>query len=543
MICAKKCPAVTAGLMGLLSLPQTAYGATMLGMSEEVFMNTVPPFLFGALAGAGLAAGIVHAFMGARLARVESELAMQRIELSAQAQALSQATQVERPAAPAAPAAPSAQDKRFKARQVEDVIPAEYTGNVRSPKHVRMDWEHTGNIRVANVVDDSTAQEFEAKEMATSEREAAEKRNFARFEHVFDEPEFVGCAYTADEHEIEFESEYTSIPSAPARESAPAPTASQDYADVAENYVERKSIMERMAIRAQGVARVLQERIGTSLMGGVPIIRRADGSTGDVGTVWWDAVAGGDSASMPKMADLFAENSALVNQDEHAVQVPDSPAFVESTELPTTGDIANADSAAKQTSTQERSMAIAQRIARVEETLYPEIREIDDVKAEDDAWEAALNALEINTALNIHAAGVSVFEDDLGGADTLEEPVGLEGETEFLPFKMVANHPEVDSMESYVDYLLADELANNSSDYMKSKSPSYLRVLEGGSQQMPRLSETGSVLSASMSLPIIEGGSQQMPALSASQQMPVAPVARGKHFRHMDFDWDAAKEA
>ena len=68
--------------------------------------------------------------------------------------------------------------------------------------------------------------------------------------------------------------------------------ATNDYGQIAENYVNRITFRERMACRAKGVAAALSSRIGSGMMDGLPVIERADGSVGDVGTSWWTTEVG-----------------------------------------------------------------------------------------------------------------------------------------------------------------------------------------------------------------------------------------------------------
>ena len=68
--------------------------------------------------------------------------------------------------------------------------------------------------------------------------------------------------------------------------------ATDDYGQIAENYVNRITFRERMARRAEGVAVALSGRIGSGMMDGLPVIERADGSVGDVGTSWWTTEVG-----------------------------------------------------------------------------------------------------------------------------------------------------------------------------------------------------------------------------------------------------------
>ena len=65
---------------------------------------------------------------------------------------------------------------------------------------------------------------------------------------------------------------------------------SNDLEDVASNYVERLTFAERVASKARGVREDLGERLGVEkdAFDGLPIIERADGTVGDVGTSWWN---------------------------------------------------------------------------------------------------------------------------------------------------------------------------------------------------------------------------------------------------------------
>ncbi len=95
--------------------------------------------------------------------------------------------------------------------------------------------------------------------------------------------------------------------------------ANADYLDVAEAYVNRVKLANRMAQRAKGVASVLSERLGASKMDGLPVIARADGSVGDVGENWWNDAFGkevrpvGEPVSgLRGVNEAMAENSAVL---------------------------------------------------------------------------------------------------------------------------------------------------------------------------------------------------------------------------------------
>lgn len=227
--------------------------------------------------------------------------------------------------------------------------------------------------------------------------------------------------------------------------------ATDDYEDIATNYVRRLSFAERMAARARGVANVLGERLGSDMMDGVPVIERADGSVGDVGTGWWN-VAMGDSVR--RDLDVGASTGLA------------SPSAAQATA---------ADQAPKTHAAARNS--VAARLADLDMGVYPEQRAAEALDSEKDMWERALDAMESQDSGAFPAVD---FVDVIGGGDTLDEPDGLEGPTKFIPFRTPAGHPEVVDTESYVEYLINDEFSRNESNTARRKARSYLKVIEGG---------------------------------------------------------------
>ena len=224
-----------------------------------------------------------------------------------------------------------------------------------------------------------------------------------------------------------------------------------DYAEVAESYVRKASLRERMATRAKGVADVLAERIGGNEMDGVPVIRRADGSVGDVGVAGWDQVA----------AQAPAPQAPQVAQVAQVAPAADEP---------------------RERRSPAAARSIASRLPEVDEGAFPARRELEDLPSERDVWDVALAALEERSKEPVQLD----FGDAVGGLDTLDEPAGLESPTSFIPFRLPAGHPEVVDTESYIDYLISDEFSRNPSHAARSSSESYLTLIEGGSQALPR---------------------------------------------------------
>lgn len=250
---------------------------------------------------------------------------------------------------------------------------------------------------------------------------------------------------------------------APQRQNPPAPArrtpahAATDYEDIAENYARRLSFRQRMARRAEGVAANLRARVGADMMDGLPVIARADGSVGDVGTSWWANAVGADTI------------------------IHDSGFAVDEAAIPSDFSSTDRDRLSAAASTAARRGSIAGRVAYVDEGAYPEHRSVEELDATDD-WEIALRSMDEKIAALAPQQDPIAFMDAAGGEDTLDEPDNLEPQTAFIPFKTPGGHPEVVDTETYVDYLIEDEFSKNSSTAARRSSHRFLRMLEGGTQ-------------------------------------------------------------
>lgn len=237
--------------------------------------------------------------------------------------------------------------------------------------------------------------------------------------------------------------------------------ATDDYGQIAVNYVNRITFRERMACRAKGVAAALSGRIGSDMMDGLPVIERADGSVGDVGTSWWTTEVG---------RERIDANTGFAADEVAQISIPSSfSADAARTAL---------EAARKQ---QPRSRAdIASRLAFIDEGVFPEHRSAAEAATDD--WERALRSMEENLAADPETPNQDPIEfiDAVGNSETLDEPDNMEPDTSFIPFRTPAGHPEVVDTESYVDYLIEDEFGRNSSKAARRTSRRYLRILEGG---------------------------------------------------------------
>ena len=133
-----------------------------------------------------------------------------------------------------------------------------------------------------------------------------------------------------------------------------------DYAQIAENYTKLLSWRERTVARAKGAAAVLLERLGQDPMDGLPIIERADGTVGDVGTAGWTKAVGEESITRDfGIAEIGAE------------AIPE--------------DFTN------------HAADISSRISYVDQGVFPEKRTIDELEHADD-WTLALAAMDEHLA-------------------------------------------------------------------------------------------------------------------------------------------------
>lgn len=263
------------------------------------------------------------------------------------------------------------------------------------------------------------------------------------------------------------------LASAPASKPLVGSHAANDYEQIAENYVRKATFGARMATRAQGVAKTLRERMGADMMDGLPVIERADGSVADVGTSWWNTSVG--LASITKIDD-YVEGS-----DTGDLAIP-SDFTASGKEMLVSAAQKTVENTAPRPAGEFSHGSIADRIAFVDEGVYPELRDAEDSFSEDD-WASALKSMDDRLGAQVATYEPIIpvpFEDIVGDADTLDEPDGLEQSTAFIPFKPMAGHPEVVDTDSYVDYLISDEFGRSESKATRNAAGRFLRVLEGG---------------------------------------------------------------
>ena len=235
----------------------------------------------------------------------------------------------------------------------------------------------------------------------------------------------------------------------------------------------RLSIRERLAARTKNVREVLSARLGDDALAGVPVITRADGTSVDINPTWFDQTLAPVLASITGVSQKVEDTASLRPQVAGTATVSKAPAAT----VPGGSD---------------RASYIARHVAEVNEGMFPERRSSDELDHKD-AFEEALAAMgktlgqteEPNPAPVATAAPMAhAFHDVVGGPSTIDDPEGLEPPTGFIPFRVPAAHPEVVDMETYVDYLLRDELSNSGQEVLRRNKHAHLRVIEGGTSPL-----------------------------------------------------------
>lgn len=266
--------------------------------------------------------------------------------------------------------------------------------------------------------------------------------------------------------------------------------------DFAEHYAQHESFKERMMTRAQGVREILSSRLSKNRYSDIPVIERADGSVGDVGEAWWSACVDeelqktGKLAGSPVAQVAGSVSAVTASAPPPAASTPARAPQASASATPAaSAPASNKPAAYPQLSQGQR---IARSIAEVDEGIYPMRREVEDLEKKD-LFEEALRAM--GDAMTADQAKAPIFADSIGGSSTIDEVDDIEAATAFIPFKVPPAHPEIHDTKSYIDYLVEDEFRRSKQQkhhaHTRSNAPAphapMLRVIEGGSQALPKL--------------------------------------------------------
>lgn len=221
-----------------------------------------------------------------------------------------------------------------------------------------------------------------------------------------------------------------------------------DYEDIAQNYVRQQTFKQRLQLRAEGVAKILSERIGTNKFDDLPVIERADGSVGDVGTQWWNTRMGDAVRKVGSLCDIpdFDFSAATLSQSAQVqpsvglaeeVQPASAQVQSDSAPLPLSRSKARID-------TVKRSETIAARVANVNIGQYPAKRTVDELDHAD-LWEAALTSMNNRIDEPKAVSDIPVIHaqyDDIDGA-AIEPSLVVPAETSAAYAAAAAQAPTV----------------------------------------------------------------------------------------------------
>lgn len=254
-----------------------------------------------------------------------------------------------------------------------------------------------------------------------------------------------------------------------------------DYAQIAENYTKLLSWRERTVARAKGAAAVLLERLGQDPMDGLPIIERADGTVGDVGTAWWTKAVGEESITRDfGIAEIGAE------------AIPE--------------DFTN------------HAADISSRISYVDQGVFPEKRTIDELEHVDD-WTLALAAMDEHLARHdqqqmrkYHPVQLPLIGQAAAEAEATS-PVELSGAKPAAPRKVAAAQVRVSREPNYAGVVAQStamplvKATNDTSSHVQDifdaveremaaelqaaderPTRELLRLIEGGTSKMKKIS-------------------------------------------------------
>ena len=275
---------------------------------------------------------------------------------------------------------------------------------------------------------------------------------------------------------------------------------------LADNYVKAEQYKQKKSVRSQGVAYVLAQRLGfttASFMEGIPVIERADGSVGDVGTSWWDVAV----EDKRRQTDGFSE---YLNIDDNwsATSMLDDP-YAEP--KPYEKKENTSEQYVAEIKPEEIKEVISQAVSefdidkkfeqhqavidQVHHEVFVEDTVLDGVSKEE-IWQIALAAMDENINYDIASERIEVedddifdfdqvidFEDVIGSEESLDDPDGLEPKTQFIPFRAPVGHPEVVDTDSYIEYLIRTEEERINARRVNKKARKHLKVIEGGTSQ------------------------------------------------------------
>lgn len=320
---ARRSPAIFAGLVGgaLLVLPETAQAQTLTLTVDDLLVSPWAYLAAGILAGAAVtgavAAHVVHkerasaeaeleevraAALEARISADEARRILESLGYG-EKDGVAQAAPAAAKAAPApqgegvAQAATEAAPQAEPRGKAEPAAPAEAARAPRPSSHAASAEPAPRRARRADVSArlDAVLPRLDDPDLEPASRRAAASAPAAG---AFVPTASAAAPATSPAADADAP-ERVRVAGTPAGQPARTPAS-----------VNPNSYAERSQRRARGVRSLLSERIGNNFfMEGLPVIQRADGTVGDVGTAWWENTLSG---TITHLGTTSAEDTARI---------------------------------------------------------------------------------------------------------------------------------------------------------------------------------------------------------------------------------------
>lgn len=241
-----------------------------------------------------------------------------------------------------------------------------------------------------------------------------------------------------------------SVSEMPVVKAAETPVASAG--DGARAGAKKPNLFARVAAKVKGIRTSMVARLAdASSTDDIPIIKRADGSNAEVAT--------------PRL------NQVIAPMIETLVSSLDEPSDTDQFDMLPASEH-SAEPASNAATSQ--SAYISRRVSEVEVGLFPERRSIDELE-KGDMWEEALVAM--GDALGQESSQRTSADDR---PSMIDETRRIEVPSERVRLTSATARANPVDTDTYVDYLLRDELSHSGNEVLRSSPHAHLRVIEGG---------------------------------------------------------------
>lgn len=471
----KSHPAVFAGLTGgaALGVPMIAFAAPLDGIAETIAGSLVLQFAVGCAAGAAVAGSV--AFVAERIyVHKEADGAEEeddQVVIDKNNWSYSSVNLV-RGLSPDLDDTDRDMGAYLASKATEETSDTSYLGTttiVVRPRHLRKPRHFAADVRIRMVAADaemrparhfaSASQPEHLAEVIASQQE--EVRRGRHYAPPLDAPEAAveasGAQSVVGEPQQAEQPQVETVEAPVAESNVAEPQAEAAKADrPVTNYgpatAKKQGLLKRMSTRAKAMRKALAARLSSAAsVDEVPVIQRADGSAMEVAPSRIEQAIAPVIESIANSLEDTADTAAL-----------------ESTKL------YESVTASEEVTETTRATYISRHVSEVDLGVFPERRSADELERHD-MWEEALDAMGESYGQN-----TVIFRDEVGGPSTIDDPDGLEGPTEFIEVRLPMAQTETMDTDTYVNYLLRNELSHSDNKVLRTSPHAHLRVIEGG---------------------------------------------------------------